>query len=195
VRAAAFVVLAAVALAGFFAWRSQLVRVERQGSNPVPLVLLPADRRDAATFDASLPMVPVGVQRLAPGGEPLVIHYWAPWERHSGVQATALDSLRRLLPPGSMQVAVVCFDPYPSVSRYVARLRLRVPVLLDLQHALSNRLPCPSIPWTYVVDRQGRIAVSQGGEVDWLAPATRAVLDSLAGERREPAPPARALPS
>ena len=87
----------------------------------------------------------------------------------------------------------MCFDPYPSVSRYMARMRLRLPVLLDLRHALSDRLPCPSIPYTYVVDQAGRLAVEQGGEVDWLAPATRASLQALAGEP-VPAPAAIAAP-
>ena len=189
-KAAAFVVIALLAIAGLFAWRSQLVHVERKGSMPVPLVVRPETGRAPATFDASLPMVPVGVQRVAPDGGVLIVHYWAPWMRHSGPQAMALDSLRRSLPPGTVRVAVVCFDPYPSVSRYVARLRLRLPVLLDLQHDLSNHLPCPGIPYTYVIDPAGRIAVAQAGEVDWLAPGTRAALEGLA---HEPATPAAKL--
>jgi peroxiredoxin len=164
----------------------ELIRVEPPGAVPAPLRVFAAADRRAATFDASLPMVPIGVRRVAPGQGVLLVHYWAAWEHRSGPQAVALDSLRRALAPGSIEVAIVCFDPYPSVSRYVSRMRLRLPVLLDLQHALSDRLPCPSIPYTYVVDPAGRIAVAQGGEVDWLAPATRAALEALA---REPAPP------
>jgi hypothetical protein len=189
VRARA-VVIAVLALFGLFAWERELIHVAAPGAVPVPLRVFPASERHAAAFDASLPMVPVGVERLAPGNGVLVVHYWAPWAHHSGPQATGLDSLRRTLAPGSVEVAVVCFDPYPSVSRYVARMRLRLPVLLDLRHALSDSLPCPSIPFTYVMDPSGRIAVAQAGEVDWLAPATRSALEALA---REPAvPPALA---
>jgi len=184
-------VIGMLAFAGVLAWTSQLMHVERKGSVPVLLRITPAQERKAATFDASLPMIPVGVQRVVPGDGVLIVHYWAPWERHSGPQAVALDSLRRSLPPGELQVAVVCFDPYPSVSRYVARMRLRLPVLLDLQHALSDHLPCPSIPYTYVIDPSGRIAAAQGGEVDWLSPATRSALDSLASE---PVTPPGSLP-
>ncbi len=185
-RPAALVAL--VAVLALAAWRSELIRVERRGSQPVPLQLVPAAARRATAFDASLPVVPVGVQRVTAGDGVVLVHYWAPWERHSGLQALALDSLRRTLPAGELRVAVVCFDPYPSVSRYITRLRLRLPVLLDLQRALVGRLPCPSIPDTYLVDRSGRIAAEHAGEVDWLAPATRATLDSLFAE---PPPPAR----
>lgn len=190
------VVIGALAVFGLFAWERELTHVAAPGAVPMPLRVLPATERRDAAFDASLPMVPVGVRRLAPGNGVLIVNYWAPWAHHSGPQAMGLDSLRRTLAPGSVEIAVVCFDPYPSVSRYVARMRLRLPVMLDLRHALSDSLPCPSIPFTYVVDNSGRIAVAQAGEVDWLAPATRAVLEALAREPAAPAaPPPGVVPS
>jgi hypothetical protein len=185
-RALAALVL--VVVGALFIWRGELFTVQKSGAVPLPLALLPAAGRQAIAFDATLAAVPIGAERVQPGGGVLVVHYWAPWERHSGAQASGLDSLRRILPPGSVRVAVVCFDPYPSVARYVARLRLRLPVLLDQRRTLANRLPCPSIPFTYVVDRHGRIAVAQPGEVDWLAPATREALEDLLAEPDE-APP------
>jgi hypothetical protein len=185
-------VIVALALFGLVAWKHELIHVAPPGDVPVPLRVLPTLERRNAMFDASLPMVPVGVRRLAPGNGVLIVHYWAPWAHHSGPQATGLDSLRRTLAPGSVEVALVCFDPYPSVSRYVARMRLRLPVLLDLRHALSDSLRCPSIPYTYVLDPSGRIAVAQAGEVDWLAPATRTALEALA---REPAAPPSLAPA
>jgi hypothetical protein len=83
-----------------------------------------------------------------------------------------------------LRVALVCSDPFPSVARYVGRHRLRLLVLLDGQHELRRMLPCPALPYTYVVDRAGRIAVAQEGEVDWLGPATRATLTWLLAESR-----------
>lgn len=182
--------LALVVVAALVVWRGELFTVQRSGAVPLPLATTAAAERPPAEFDATLAAVPVGSERIAPGGGVMVVHYWAPWERHSGDQARGLDSLRRVLAPGAVRFAVVCFDPYPSVARYVARLRLRLPVLLDQRHELKDRLPCPSIPYTYVFDRRGRIAAAQGGEVDWLAPATRAALESLVAEPAvEPEPP------
>ncbi|MBK7367445.1 MAG: TlpA family protein disulfide reductase [Candidatus Eisenbacteria bacterium] len=177
--------LAALAVLGTLVWKAELFTVQRTGATPTPLALTPAADRPAAAFDASLPMVPVGVRRLVPGQRVLIVEYWAPWMRHSGPQATTLDSLRRSLPPGAVEVALVCFDPFPSVSRYVGRMRLRLPVLLDLRKDLAAGLPCPSIPYTYVIDRSGRVAAKQAGEIEWLSSATRAAIDSLCAE---PAP-------
>jgi len=185
-------VLATFGALGMLVWHGELFTVQKSGAVPVPLALVPAAARRTVEFDATLAAVPAGAERVYTGAGVTIVHYWAPWERHSGAQARGLDSLRRVLPPGSVRVAVICFDPYPSVARYVARLRLRLPVLLDQRRHLADQLACPSIPYTYVLDRSGRIAVAQAGEVDWLAPQTRSVLESLAGEPTlAPAPPER----
>ena len=108
-------------------------------------------------------------------------HLWAPWERHARVQVLALDSLVRTLPADRVRIAVVCFDPFPSVARYVGRLRLHVPVMLDLRRDLQAVLPCPSLPYTWLLDERGRVIASQPGEVEWLAPETRALLVNASG--------------
>ena len=164
---------------GLFWWRAELFTVAKPGDAPRALARSGAGETAPAAFDVSLPLVPVGVARLTPGGRPLLVHYWAPWERHSRLQVLTLDSLARTLPEGGVRVAVVCFDPFPSVARYVARLRLHVPVMLDLKRDLQAVLPCPSVPFTWLLDPRGRVVAAQPGEVEWLSPATRALLLSV----------------
>jgi peroxiredoxin len=91
-----------------------------------------------------------------------------------------------------VHVAIVCFDPFPSVARFVARQRLRLNVLLDGDHQLRDALPCPSVPYTYVIDRNGRIAVAQAGEVDWWSQQT---IEALRSVDREPGNAPSAPPS
>ena len=166
--------LLALGALGLVFWRAELFTVSRPGEHPRPLARAAAS--PPREFDVALLKVPVGVTRVASGEGPWLVHYWAPWERHGRAQALALDSLLRTLPAGAPRVAVVCFDPFPSVARFVARLRLRVPVLLDHQRKLQVALPCPSIPYTWLVGADGRVLVSQPGEVDWFSPQTRALL-------------------
>jgi hypothetical protein len=166
----------------FAAWRGNLYSVARPGEQPRPLMIERPTDRPAVRFDVVLPAVPVGMERLRAGGSVLLIHYWAPWERHAREQASRLDSLRRLPELEPLRAVVVCFDPFPSVARYVARQRLRLPVLLDGQAELRRALPCPSLPYTYVLDGSGRIAVAQAGEVDWWHDDTRQALLRLIGE-------------
>src|SRR5580765_8029373 len=111
--AALLLVLGAI---GLVWWRAELFTVAKPGEAPRALVRAgaPGGVGSGATpaFDVSLPLVPVGVARLTPGGRPLLVHYWAPWERHGRVQVLALDSLARTLPQDGVRVAVVCFDPF-----------------------------------------------------------------------------------
>ena len=191
--ARAAIVAVVIATLAILVYRAELFTVSKPGEAPRPLALrAPADRPHAS-FDVVLPQVPVGMAHLRDGGEILLVHYWAPWERHGGAQASLLDSLRREPDLEAVRTVIVCFDPFPSVSRYVARRRLRLPVLLDTDRSMRKALPCPSVPYTYVLDREGRIAAAQAGEVDWFAPVSRATLRALIAET-EATPNARSAP-
>jgi len=190
VRPRALLVTLFLVAVGWVAWRSQLWTVARPGDAPAPLRLLAAESRAPVRIDTTLPVVPVGMEHLESGRGVLLIHYWAPWEHAGRQQAALLDSLRQLPEVEGLRVVVVCFDPFPSVARFVARQRLRLSVLIDGRGLLRETLPCPSVPYTYVVDGAGRLAVAQPGEVDWLAPGTR---DALAALLAEPA--GRAMPT
>jgi len=179
-RAAPLLLLALVAVLAFVVWRAQLFTVAAPGDRPRPLALAPESATRTLSLAVSLPCVPVGQVRLESGGHVRIVHFWAPWEQHALSQAQALDSLQALHDDLPMRAMLVCFDPYPSVARWLRRTRVRTPVALDHARVLAPSLPCPSIPFTYVLDTEGRIVVAQPGEVDWLAPATQHLLDSLA---------------
>jgi hypothetical protein len=175
-------IILALLAAGVIAWRVELIRVDRAQDVPRPLALLPPVQRPAVRCDVVLPVVPVGMVRVRSAEQPLLIHYWAPWERHSRAQAAALDSLAQELHGSELRIALVAFDPFPSVARFVGRQRLRLAVLLDGPGELRASIPCPRVPYTVVLDAQGRVAVAQAGEVDWLAPETRRVLEAIEAE-------------
>jgi len=179
------IVLGLVLAGGVLLWRSQLVRLAASGT-PRPLAVLDVPARRALPCDVVLPAAPVGMIHLRSGRTPLLLHYWAPWERHGRAQAAALDSLARTLRATDLDVVLVSFDPFPSVARFVARQGLRLRVLLDGPGLLRAQVPCPQLPHTVFIDRAGRAAAIQSGEIDWLAPATR---DAIERVLDEPAPP------
>src|SRR5262245_8576346 len=159
-RAVALVLALILGVAGWV-WRAELFVVARPGDQARPLALIERGARAPASLDVVLPVVPVGMRRVRSGDRALLIHFWAPWERHARDQIRALDSLRREAALEGLEVVVVCADPFPTVARFVARQRLRLPVLLDGPGELRRQLPCPSLPYTYVLDRAGRIAARQ----------------------------------
>jgi hypothetical protein len=199
VRPRLAVLLLALGAFGLFVWHAKLFVVSQPGPGVRPLER--TDPRTLADFGVWLPRVPVGVMRVESGRAAWLIHYWAPWERHGRAQALALDSLVREMPEfsdGRLQVAIVCFDPFPSVARFVARLRLTVPVVLDHDRELQRAVPCPSLPYTWVIAPGGGALVSQPGEVDWRSEATRTLLREIAksvgSARDEGATPRRGTP-
>ncbi len=174
-------------------WRHELFTVQDPGASPRDLAALDGAHRAAVAVDVALPAVPIGMRRLRSGDGAVLVHYWAPWQQGAYAQAAALDSLRRTRGLERLRIEVVCFDPYPSVMRYLARRRLALPLLLDTAGELRGRLPCPSIPYTYVLDPRGRIAIRQAGRVEWLSAGTRRTLEALereAGTARPAAAPA-----
>ena len=188
-RARVVLPLLTVILGALALWHAELYNVA-PNDRPRPLFAAAETRRAVASVDVVLPGVPAGMQRVRGGGGVLLVHYWAPWQRHSREQAHALDSLRREPELERLRVVVVCSDPFPSVARYVARQRLRLAVLLDGPGELRRALPCPCIPFTYVIDGRGRIAVAQAGEIDWWSDGTRRTLRGLLAEQtRAGAPP------
>ncbi|MFI5372713.1 MAG: TlpA family protein disulfide reductase, partial [Candidatus Eisenbacteria bacterium] len=195
VRPHVVIALALVALVAFIAWRSELWSVQAPGRRPEPLVLLPENAREEVRFDVVLPCIPTGLKRITAPNVATLVHYWAPWEQGSRAQAAMLDSLAHAEPYAGLQVVLVCFDPFPSVARFVGRAHLKLPVLLDGGHALARTLPCPSIPTTYVLDARGRVVVRQSGTVDWWDPATLATLRRVMAEPALPVapPPPRAV--
>lgn len=190
-RPRALVVTLLLVSVAWIAWRSQLWTVARPGDAPEALRLRADEARTLVEIDAMLPAVPVGMVHLKSGRGVLLIHYWATWEHASRQQVALLDSLRQLPDMQGLRVVVVCFDPFPSVARFVARQRLRLNVLIDSRAALRATLPCPSVPYTYVLDGAGRLAVAQPGEVDWFSAATRAALAALLAEPATPPPTSR----
>ena len=175
-------VVAAILMLAAWVWRSELFVVQAPDEPARPLALREVAMRRPVGFDVELPGIPNGA-RLAAGREVLIVQYWAPWERHGLAQAAGLDSLRKLPELRGLRPVLVTFDPFPSVARYVGRMRLGLEVLLDHHRTLAAVLPCPQLPTAYVVDTQGRIAAEIVGEVDWLAPGTRRALLELLAER------------
>jgi len=183
-RRAVFVLIV-IAIITLFVWRSQLFTVSRPGEGPRPLEIVAGHERKDVDFDVVLPSIPIGMTRLRSHQGVLLIHYWAPWENDATAQAVGLDSLLQLDDMQGLEAALVCFDPFPSVARFVGRHHLRLPVLLDGERLLSGQLACPSVPFTYVLDQTGRIAIEQAGEIDWQSAATvEALAELLAAKPR-----------
>jgi len=110
-------------------------------------------------------------------GSPQVINFWALWCPPCRAELPALERLAEsLVPRGVGVTALALADDVFAVREYLAQnaARLRGAVLDPRLAVVREELAIDSLPQTFVVDRQGRIAICWVGARDWDAPAVRA---------------------
>ena len=143
---------------------------QREGNDAV--------RDGTAVLDLVLPDVDGHQQALAQWrGKVLVVNFWATWcapcreEMPQFVAAQARDGAKGL------QFVGIAVDDPGKVQTFARELKLNYPALIggfgaiELSKALGNDLA--ALPFTVVVDRQGRVAATQ------LGPLKQAKLDAL----------------
>jgi peroxiredoxin len=163
-RAAIFVLVGALALAagiGFALWN-------RQAPDATALLAL------------SLPDTHGTAQPLSQWrGKVLVVNFWATWCGPCREEMPDLVRAQRELGASGLQVVGIAIDQADKVASFARELDLNYPALIgsyetmDLTKELGDRLL--ALPFTVVLDRQGRIAHTQ------LGPMKPAQLRSIVG--------------
>jgi thiol-disulfide isomerase/thioredoxin len=137
-----------------------------------------ASRDGAAVLGLVLPDLQGRQQALSQWrGKVLVVNFWATWcapcrqEMPEFVDVQAHDG------PKGLQFVGIAVDDPDKVRTFAKELKLNYPALIggygaiELSKTLGNDLA--ALPFTIVVDRQGRVAHTQ------LGPLKRATLDGL----------------
>lgn len=106
-----------------------------------------------------------------------VVNMWALWCAPCRAELPALERLGLTLAERGVQVAAIALaDDVFAVREYLAQnaARLRGAVLDPRLPVVREELAIDALPQTFVVDRQGRIAICWVGARDWDAPVVRA---------------------
>ncbi|MDP9401347.1 MAG: TlpA family protein disulfide reductase [Actinomycetota bacterium] len=120
--------------------------------------------------DLSLPVLGTGsAQALSDlRGEVVVLNFWASWCDPCKEEAPVLERAhQRLRAEGAGTVLGVTFrDASPASMRFVREQRLSYPSVRDVDGELAERFGTRSLPETFVIDREGRIAAVARGQLD-----------------------------
>jgi peroxiredoxin len=127
---------------------------------PAPAFSLPVLGSDASVSLASL------------RGQVVLLNFWATWCKPCEDEMPAMESLHQALGPQGFALIAVSVDDDPrAVERFVTRLGLSFPILLDPEKKAADAYQSYRFPESYLIDREGVLVARYIGPRDWDSPA------------------------
>ena len=99
-------------------------------------------------------------------GKPVIINFWATWCGPCVKEMPAFERLKDDFGDKIGIIAVNCGDDAGTVKDFVEENGYTFPVVLDEEYSISMLYPTNSIPYTVVVDAEGRVTHISTGALD-----------------------------
>jgi cytochrome c biogenesis protein CcmG, thiol:disulfide interchange protein DsbE len=99
-------------------------------------------------------------------GRPVVIRFWADWCKYCEGEMKGIEPIyQRTKGQGIAVLAVNAGQDRATAAAFVAKLGISYPALLDEDAKIAKHYGVTGLPTTYFIDRQGKIAAKQIGEM------------------------------
>ena len=116
-------------------------------------------------------------------GRVVLVNFWATWCEPCREEMPALERLREKLKGRSFELVTVNFgESNATVSRFLAKLNVSLPVLLDPTKDAADAWKVKGLPMTFLVDAGGNTRYWSFGEQDWSRGEPYRLVESLVGE-------------
>ena len=114
-------------------------------------------------------------------GQVVVLNFWATWCAPCRVEMPFFEKLYRRYRSEGMTVLAVTLDKNagPKIKSFVDEYGLSFPVLLDEKGEGERLYPSMTIPFTYVIDREGRVVARVDGAKNWESNETFEAIEYL----------------
>ena len=117
-------------------------------------------------------------------GQVVVVNFWATWCEPCRDEMPSMQRLREKMAGLPFAIlAVNLGEGDARVAAFLERVPVAFDILMDRDGAVSRRWQARVLPYTAVIDPQGRIRYTVVGELDWAAPQVESVLRKLLPER------------
>jgi peroxiredoxin len=114
-------------------------------------------------------------------GKVIVVNFWATWCVPCVKEMPSFENLYRRYRSRGLTLLAVSLDKGDStkVQEFADKHKLSFPILLDTEGVAEKLYPSFSIPFTYVIDKQGRVVARVDGAKNWESPDTFEAVEHL----------------
>jgi len=114
-------------------------------------------------------------------GKVIVVNFWATWCVPCVKEMPSFESLYRRYRSQGLTLLAVSLDKGDStkVQEFADKYKLSFPILLDTEGVAEKLYPSFSIPFTYVIDKQGRVVARVDGAKNWESSETFEAVEHL----------------
>ena len=114
-------------------------------------------------------------------GQVVVLNFWATWCVPCRVEMPSFEKLYRRYRSEGVIVLAVTLDKNAGqkVKSFVHEYGISFPVLLDEKGEAEQLYPSMTIPFTYVIDREGRVVARVDGAKNWESDETFEAIEYL----------------
>lgn len=113
-------------------------------------------------------------------GRVVLINFWASWCPPCLVEMPALQSLQKRFSAAGFRVfAVNAGESDERIWQTARRLSLRLPMLRDPSREATRAWGVDVFPTSFLIDAEGRLAVTVQGMLDWRGPTAARLVEPL----------------
>jgi peroxiredoxin len=114
-------------------------------------------------------------------GKVIFVNFWATWCVPCVKEMPSFENLYRRYRSQGLTLLAVSLDKGDStkVQDFADKHKLSFPILLDTEGVAEKLYPSFSIPFTYVIDKQGRVVARVDGAKDWESSETFEAVEHL----------------
>ena len=113
-------------------------------------------------------------------GKVTVVNFWATWCPPCIEEIPSLNRLQRKMAGRDFELISINYaEDRETVIRFLKRVKVDFPVLLDRNGDYAKRWNVISYPSTFVIDSSGQIRYGVNAAIEWDAPAITSKLEAL----------------
>ena len=118
-------------------------------------------------------------------GKAVLLNFWATWCIPCRKEMPGMERVWQRYRDHGLEVVAVSVDEggEKRIAKFIQRLNLSYPILLDPQSSVADRYGVGGLPSSFLIDSEGRLIGRLEGSREWDSPEAVDLLEQLLGLR------------